>query len=106
MTDDRYWNSEVGIWDFFLFSHPQSDLFFSDFRILLYALCPLLYALCARNPQRATRLYFRQGLHVSVIFFFQVFGDNMPVKQMDHAIGIVCIGRGVSHHYDGGSFFI
>ena len=41
MTDIGIQKRESGIQNFFLFSLPQSEVFFSDFRILQYALCPM-----------------------------------------------------------------
>lgn len=35
--------------------------------------------------------HFRQWPHVFVILIFQVFGDDMAVKQMNHSIGIIRI---------------
>jgi hypothetical protein len=71
MTDIGIQKWEGGIQNFFLFSHPQPDVFFfrlphlrraivppyrttagltSEFFYKLYALCPMLNALFARNP--------------------------------------------------------
>ena len=49
---------------------------------------------------------FKQWSHVRVVFVFQVFADNMAVKQVDHPIGIIRIRRRVRHHHDGCAFFI